>query len=331
MFKTAGEGHSAIWATAFIAIVFIAVNPLMGLKVLRAGHPYAAPVALVAACGAEPLTGGPDGFGGCFPGTANTGYPDGATLNTGCGITPDGDGVYNLNVASATYDLCDFPGVVYIRASGITIKNSLIEGSVGGVGDDLQGLVIQDSIIDCNCPSVGEFDTPSAILGDHFTLTRVELYDSGHGLAIGSNVTVQDSYIHGLGGDTLAHKDGIFIGGGDTNTTIRHNNIECADGPSQGCTAAIFFSSDFGNSTFFTLNNNLLNTNGAYCFYGSGGPAKLPNHSTNITFTNNHFGRKNFPNCANFGPVTYWDVTAPGMVWNGNVWQDTGAVVDPVY
>jgi hypothetical protein len=31
------------------------------------------------------------------------------------------------------------------------------------------------------------------------------------------------------------------------------------------------------------------------------------------------------------GPVTYWDSRQPGMVWSGNVWDDTGQIVNPVY
>jgi hypothetical protein len=301
-----------------IAVVFIVTNPMMPRTFnVRVGS---------AGCAAEPLTNGPDGFGGCFPGTANTGYPDGATLNTGCGITPDGEGVYNLNVASATYNLCDFPGIVYIRASGITIQNSLIEAAVAGVGDDLQGLVIQDSIIDCNCPSVGSSDTPSAIGYDGFTLRRVEIYDSGHGAAPGSDVTIQDSYIHGLGGNTLAHKDGIFIGGG-TNSNITHNYVECNDGPLAGCTAAVFFSGDFEQASNWIVNNNKLNTNGAYCFYGNGGGTK-PWSTDHITFTNNHFGRKLYPNCAQIDYAVNWD-PPPSSTWSGNVWDDTGATVPP--
>ena len=51
----------------------------------------------------------------------------------------------------------------------------------------------------------------------------------------------------------------------------------------------------------------------------------------NITFTNNHFGRKFEQNCAVLGPVTYWDASQPGMVWSGNVWDDTGQPVKPQY
>ena len=112
--------------------------------------------------------------------------------------------------------------------------------------------------------------------------------------------------------------------------TFKHNNVECNDGPLAGCTSAIGILSDFSDTTYATFDNNLLNTNGAYCFYGSGGPQKTY-HTSHSSFINNHFGRKFYSTCAGFGPVTYWDVNATGNVWSGNVWDDTGATVPPEY
>jgi hypothetical protein len=262
------------------------------------------------------------GAGAAWPDATNTGVPAGTVLHS-CPTTI---------TASGTYDACLFAGDVSIRASNVTIKNSQINGSVdaqSGLAGQQSGLVIMDSTINCNCMSVGPTDTPTAIQESNYTLLRVNLYNSGHGAAVKNNVTIQDSYIHGLGGNTDAHKDGIFVGDG-TNVVIRHNSIECNDGPVAGCTSAIGLLSDFGVISNFTIDHNLLNTNGSYCFYGGGGPQKpyAPNH---ITFTNNHFGRKDNLQCGFFGPVTYFDINAPGNVWSGNVWDDTGAAVPAAY
>ena len=255
---------------------------------------------------------------GGFPDATNTGTPAGTTLHTcATSITTAG-----------TYDACQFTGDVVIRTAGVTITNSRIDGSVSGLNESLAGAVIRDTTIDCHCQSNGQNGTPSAVQYNNFTLTRVDLSDSGHGVAMGSNVTVEDSYIHGLGGDNDAHKDGVYVGDG-TNSVIRHNNIECNDGPLAGCTAAVGLLTDFGDITYFTITDNLLNDIGSYCFYGSGGPQK-PYSSNHITFTGNHFGRKDNAQCGFYGPVTYFDSSAPGNVWSGNVWDDTGAVVPPV-
>jgi hypothetical protein len=255
-----------------------------------------------------------------WPDATNTGVPAGVTLHD-CPTTI---------TATGTYDACLFSGGLVVHANNVTITRSLITGQVdAGDGPEQSGLVISDSTIDCNCLSADTEHSPAAILYSNFTLLRVNIYNSAHGAALGSNVVIQDSYIHDLGGNTEAHKDGIYVGNG-TQVTIRHNNIECSDGPIQGCTAAIGLLTDFTDITFFTIDGNLLNTNGSYCLYGSGGPSKQY-RSNNITFTNNHFGRKDHPNCGSFGPVTYFDITQPGMVWSGNVWDDTGEIVPPVY
>jgi hypothetical protein len=110
--------------------------------------------------------------------------------------------------------------------------------------------------------------------------------------------------------------------------TVRHNNIECNDGSEEGCTAAIGLLTDFGNISDWVIDGNLLNTNGTYCFYASGGPSK--DYSSNhITFINNRFGRAYHAKCGEYGPVAYFDSHASGMVWRNNTWADSGAQVAP--
>jgi len=220
-------------------------------------------------------------------------------------------------------DSCQFNGDITVKANNVKITNSLINGSVTQQG--VSGLVISDTTIDCHCPSTAT-ETPPAIGEAGFTLLRVNIFDAGHGVAPTSNVTVQDSWIHGLGANNEAHKDGIYVGNG-SNTLIRHNSIECNDGSAGGCTSAIGLLDDFSNITNFTIDHNLLNTNGSYCFYGG---AKIPAkayHAEYISFTDNVFGRAIYPKCGFYGPVTYWDASSPGMVWARNVWSDSGAAV----
>jgi hypothetical protein len=254
-----------------------------------------------------------------WPSSANTGTPAGVTLKD-CATTI---------TKSATYDACRFNGGVLVQASNVKITRSLILGDVNaGSGSQQSGLVISDTTINCKCPADNSH-TPAAIQESNYTLLRVNLYGSGHGAAVKNNVVIQDSYIHGLGANTEAHKDGIFAGDG-TNVTIRHNNIECNDGSAAGCTSAIGLLTDFGDISYYTIDHNLLNTVGSYCFYGSGGPQK--SYSTHhITFTNNHFGRSIYPKCGFYGPVTYFDMKKPGMVWSGNVWDDSGQTVSADY
>ena len=257
-----------------------------------------------------------------WPGPDNTGVPAGTVLHA----CPD------TITTTGTYDACFITGGLTVKASNVTITRSLITGGVAtGSGDpgEQTGLVISDSTLDCGCLSQGSNDTPSGIMESNYTLLRVNLMHSGHGAAVKSNVVIQDSWIHDLGGNTEAHKDGIYVGDG-TNVVIRHNNIECNDGPLAGCTSAIGLLTDFGNISYYTIDNNLLNTIGSYCLYAAGGPSKAYT-TDHLTVTNNHFGRKDNPNCGYYGPVAYFDAGQPGMVWSGNVWDDTGALVAGVY
>ncbi len=279
-----------------------------------------------------------------FPDASCTGVPAGVTLHT-CST--------NLGT-SGTYDSCQFNGDIVISGvctGSVKITRSLINGQVvirgpGGyeytpgntapnAGCSDQGVVISDTTVNCGCQSGSSAQfpassTPVAVAGLNFTLLRDNIYNAGHGVAPDEFVTVQDSYIHGLGGNTDAHKDGIFISDGD-HMTFKHNNVECNDGPVAGCTAAMAILNDFSDETYLTFDSNLLNTNGAYCFYGGGKIAAKPYQASHLTFTNNHFGRKYYSNCAYYGPVTYWDSSQPGMVWSGNVWDDTGTTVPPTF
>ncbi len=253
-----------------------------------------------------------------FPGAGNTGVPAGTVLHPCSGTI----------TTSGTYDACEFPGSVQVKVSGVTITHSLIHGQVTGVGDTMFGAVLRDTEIDCRCPSTSDTDTPVAIQYDNFTLTRVDIHGAGHGVAMGSHVTIQDSWIHGLGGNTYAHKDGVYVGDAN-NSVIRHNRITCNDGSKAGCTAAIGLLTDFGPVRYVTIDRNLLSTNGSYCFYGEGGSSK-PYSSDHVTFTNNTFSRAVSPKCGFYGPVTYFDSSAPGNVWAGNVW-DNGTPVSASY
>ena len=254
-----------------------------------------------------------------WPNASNTGTPDSVTLHS-CSTRI---------TSSGTYDMCQFNGDVAVLADNVKITRSLIKGSVdAGSGSQQRGLVISDTTIDCGCLA-DDTHTPPAIMESNYTLLRVNLFNSGHGASVKDNVVIQDSYIHGLGANSDAHKDGIYAGDG-SNVVVRHNNITCNDGSRAGCTSAIGLLDDFSPITYWTIDHNLLNTNGSFCFYGSGGPQKNFRNS-HIVFTNNHFGRTINAKCGYYGPVTYFESDAPGNVWSGNVWADTGQPVPPAY
>jgi hypothetical protein len=249
-----------------------------------------------------------------WPNAGNTGTPKGIKLRS-CPTTI---------TKTATYDKCRFSGGVTVRASNVKITRSLVTGQIDAGDNQQHGLKVSDTTIDCGCLA-DDTHAPAAVSTSNFSLLRVNILHSGHGLSIGSNIVMQDSYIHDLGANTEAHKDGIYVGDG-SNVVVRHNNIECNDGSEEGCTAAIGLLTDFGNISNWVIDGNLLNTNGSYCFYASGGPSK--DYSSNhITFINNRFGRTFHAKCGQYGPVAYFDSHAPGMVWRNNTWADSSSQV----
>jgi hypothetical protein len=286
--------------------------------------PSASPRASVSASASSSVTPSPSARSSAAAAAAASiaGWPN--ATNTG---TPKGVALHNCPTKitrSATYDRCRFPGGVTVRANNVKISRSLVTGQIDAGSGDQHGLVVTDTTIDCGCLA-DDTHAPAAVLDSNFTLLRVNIFNSGHGAAVKNNVVIQDSYIHGLGANTDAHKDGIYAGDG-SNVVLRHNNIECADGSSEGCTAAIGLLNDFGNISNWVIDDNLLNTNGAYCLYGGGGTSKSFS-SNHITFINNHFGRSFHSKCGAFGPVTYFDSSVAGNVWRNNVWADSGAQV----
>jgi len=224
-----------------------------------------------------------------------------------------------------TYDACQFNSAVVVKATGVVITRSLIKGPVTSKQNaGLNSLVIRDSTIACGCPSVGS-GTTVGIEDDGFTMQRVDLSGSGHGAAPRNHVIIQDSWIHGLGGNTSDHKDGVYVGDG-TDAVINHNTVECNDGPAAGCSSAIGLMSDFAVINHYVITGNLLNTIGSFCFYGGDNPQK-PFAAQYITFTSNVFGEAIYSKCGFYGPVTDFDLRQPGMVWGDNRWADTGALV----
>src|SRR5690242_11511990 len=73
-----------------------------------------------------------------FPDATDTGTPAGVTLHS-CPTTI---------TAAGTYDLCEFSGDLGIKASGVIITRSKVDGSVWGTNDDLLGVKISDTTVD---------------------------------------------------------------------------------------------------------------------------------------------------------------------------------------
>jgi hypothetical protein len=203
-------------------------------------------------------------------------------------------------------DLSDPGGwVIDLRhASHVTIKDNDLHGSVASACDN----GIRD------------------IYGDSESLTvennNIWGCSSGMNNIAGGGLIAQN-YIHDLGFATPdAHVNGIqFEAGRGEPTTVRDNTIL---NPVDQTDAIILSNDGGGIETNRVITHNLLG-GGGYCLYGAGGPSLAAGE---LTITENHFSRVYHSTCGSYGPIAYWN-PAGGDLWRGNVWDDTGAPLQP--
>lgn len=248
-----------------------------------------------------------------WPNASNTGVPAGTTLTTYTGpstITTNGTVIRNQVVN----------GSLNIQASNVQIINSRINGTVDlrSPKSNNYSFTITDSEV-----HIGD-NLNTGIMRGNFRATRVEVTGGRRSIYCEYNCVIEDSWVHGQGGDPGgdAHFSGIRM---SQNTTLRHNTITCeADrGPGTGCSAGL---TGYGDTA--TVQNNLIENNrfiggdSTMCAYGGSSPSKPYPNANNIRFINNVFVKGPSGKCGNLGAVASFDPNATGNVWSGNTWDD---------
>lgn len=260
-------------------------------------------------------------LGRSFPSAATTGVPPGTSLSTytgPCSIQTD-----HVVIDAKTIN-CD----LRILAQGVTIKNSVINGTIYSDPDYFNGsFTLTDS-------EVRMPQTAGTGIGDvNFVVTRVEVTGGSRSINCAANCTVQDSYLHGQYTDKrgIDHESAIRMG---ANSIIRHNTMTCDATPvppDAGCSAALTGYGDFAIVQKNTIDGNLIDGGPfgsmGYCAYGGSTTGKPYSKGVNnIKFTNNIFMRGPNGKCGIWGPITSFDTAAPGNVWSNNVWNDGKSV-----
>lgn len=259
-------------------------------------------------------------LGRSFPDASSVGVPAGVTL------TPY-TGPCTIQVAGTVIDgkevRCDD---FRIFAHGVVIKNSLFHNRVYVDDGAHEGSF---TITDSEVRSAAATGTG---IGDaDFVATRVKVTGGNRGIACYRDCTVQDSYVLGGYTDTrgLDHMSGIRV---NTNSTLLRNTIGCSapDIGDAGCSAAITGYPDFDPVSGNRIEGNLiLADSGGYCTYGGSTAGKPYSGQTHdIVFRDNVWQRGDHGRGCWYGPVTSFDVAAPGNVWQNNLWVD-GAPVPP--
>jgi hypothetical protein len=162
------------------------------------------------------------------------------------------------------------------------------------------------------------------VKGNGFSMLRVNAHAfTGKAAMLGSGSRVEDSYVHDPVCVPPDHQSGIGTNGGTTDMVMLHNNIDLP--PNDCISGGVSNYTDFGSFSNVLLEKNLINS-GGYCLK-AGIPAAGSLTVTNERIVDNVFGRKYFPECGYFGPVSNW-LNINGNTWSGNTWGDGAAATN---
>ncbi len=293
--------------------------------------------------------GGPDPWGGCFPGPGNTGVPSNVTpvdvssgkiLPGNSAIPADNqgwsinDGQIYLDTSNAMVDgVKDMNGVYVPDGEGGTIKNSYI-GDVDDNSNSGNLMVQSDTIDGGGNASFSPVNAPGGGGNSTVEVESIDAYDGKDGVHCLGTCTVTDSWLHdNVSNNTRSHQQGIYLNGG-TNDVFTHNSIGCIS--ATGCTADVAIM-NAGPDVNIAVSKNLLlaspsSLNGeqtGYCVMpGPNAEGSWPKIS-GISWTNNVF-EKGSGQCALNGPVYGWypSLCSPdACTWTGNTW-DNGQPMD---
>lgn len=165
------------------------------------------------------------------PDATNTGVPAGTTLTV-----VNGDQTFGPSSDGQTISGKEFRGFVRVTGAGITLKDSIFRGRET---DSNTGLLDTESASGTTIVQNSEFvpSDPSAtidcIWANNTVIDRANIHGCVDGVKTGSDVLIQNSYIHDMarfdsdpnqgGGET--HNDGVQSFVNASNITLRHNTI----------------------------------------------------------------------------------------------------------
>lgn len=327
--------------------------PAAGVATPETPNPTPTPTPSGNCVGAANTPGGPDPWGGCWPGPHNTGYPhglpgdtrtpvtltpyDGPTTIRSCGV------VIDSKVVNSTLVIEAGNGTTSPSTPCVTIRNSLVKGVIFAEKTSYGPTVIEDT-------EVAPTDLPfwENIGRSNFFATRVDSHGGQGVIKCELNCVAKDSWVHGmeLGG---SYHYNAFGGNGTNRFTIDHNYASCGDwsavsGPTDdaGCSAVIGFYGDYDPIQNISITRNFLastfsNTGqsihrqAGYCLNPGYYPGKPYPDTANLTVTDNLFARGSTNKCGVFGPSNSLHARGVpnGSIWERNRYADGAAISRP--
>lgn len=291
--------------------------------------------------GAANTPGGPDPWGGCWPGPHNTGYPKGLPGDTRTPVTlTTYTGPTTIRSCGVVIDGKMVDGTIIVQAGNgtqspatpcVTIRNSLVRGVIFVEQSSHGPVLVEDTEV--NPPDLPFWEN---IGRNNVFVYRVNSHGGEGVIKCDAHCEARDNWIHGmrLGG---AYHYNALGGNGTEDFRIEHNYASCGDWSAvdaptadAGCSAVIGFYGDFGPIRDIAIHRNFLASSfdvsaagvyrqAGYCLNPGYYPGKPYPHPQNLTITGNVFARGSSGKCGVYGPTN--SLNAIGMP-NGNIWED---------
>jgi hypothetical protein len=260
----------------------------------------------------------PGAEGGVFPGA------DGAvpTLDGGTEITHGRDvdesntgptgtltpvsGTVTITTPGTVWEGKDLTGSIEIQADNVTLRNFRVT-----VHDGYFGILIRSGtntlIENCEIASPGLY---TGITGEDMTVRRCNVHGFENSLAVGSNVIVEECYLHDHNYAPGAHVDGIEWWSGGSYSTVRRNRIMLDYHRDTGCVNLTPYNGGVANDN--VVQDNLF-YGGTYSLYirGDGGGAV-----SGVTVTGNEWVKESYL----YG--THSVQAATNVTWSDNQLDD---------
>ena len=253
--------------------------------------------------------------------------------NTGAfGTLTDVTGDVTLDTPGQTYQNMRVKGTIVVTACDVTLKNVEVDAGSPFTGDstpDLFAIWLQVpetcnttidhvSVITNSAPNNYMTTGIRIARGNPVLITNSKITGPQLGILGIASGTAQENYIL-LGPTMRGDHDDAIQGDGSNGLTIAHNTLLNPNAQ----TSALALYTEFGPNSNDVVRDNLFAGGGYACYCGDGKTDNNgnPAPASNVSFINNVFSRKYYPDVGEFGPGRAYN-PANGGQWTNNLYMN---------
>jgi hypothetical protein len=262
-----------------------------------------------------------------------------ATSTGASGSLGSASGEVTLSDEGQVYANMRVKGSITVTACNVTIRNVEVDTGEPFTGDntpDLFAIWLQESAscgvtidrvstITSAAPNVYVTTSIRVARGGPVTITNSKLIGAQLGILGVSSGMVRGNYIE-LGKNMRGDHNDAIQGDGSSGLTIDHNTLLNPNDQ----TSALALYTEYGNNTNDTVSGNLFAGGGYACYCGDGLTDNdgHPARASNVSFVNNVFWRRYYPDSGYFGAGRAFNPAGGGR-WAGNVYMNAdGTLTD---